>query len=112
MCYFTNDLTMSEKWEALQGDAVMTQAMTVANDFFNNPEEFKRYQDRELYRMDRESEREGLLEKGMEKGIVIGEERMVRNLLECVSNPAKVASMLKLDVDKVRRIAEKFGLLH
>ena len=40
------------------------------------------------------------------------EERMVRNLLECVSSPAKVTSMLKLDVDKVRRIAEKFGLLH
>ncbi len=81
---------------------------TTACCYADSPEEFKRYQDRELCRMDRESEREGLLEKG----IVIGEERMVRNLLETVSNPAKVASMLKLDVDKVRRIAEKFGLLH
>ena len=84
--------------------------MTATSDthhYFDSPEEFKRYQDRELYRMDRETEREGLLEKG----IVIGEERMVRNLLESVSNPAKVASMLKLDVDMVRGIAEKFGLL-
>ena len=107
MCFFSNALTMTEKWEALQGDDLMTQAMTVANDFFNNPAEFKRYEDREMYRRDRETEREGLLKKG----IVIGEERMVRNLLETVSNPAKVASMLKLDVDMVRGIAEKFGLL-
>ena len=88
--------------------------MTATSDthhYFDSPEEFKRYQDRELCRMDRESEREGLLEKGIVIGEERAEEKMVRNLLECVSNPAKVASMLKLDVNKVRGIAEKFGLL-
>ena len=116
MCYFSNDLTMSEKWEALQGDDLMTQAMTVANDFFNNPEEFRRYQDRELYRMDRESERRGLLEKGLEQGLEQGiietQESMVRTVLGKLHDIAKVADLLDLDLKEVRRIAAKFGLLH
>ena len=85
-------------------------ATSATRHYFDSPEEFKRYENRELYRMNRESEREGLQEKGIVIGEECAEEKMVRNQLESVSNPARVASMLKLDVDKVRSIAEKFGL--
>ena len=86
--------------------------MTVASDFFNNPEEFRRYQDRELYRMDRESERRGLLEKGLEQGIIETQESMVRTVLGKLHDITKVADLLDLDLKEVRRIAAKFGLLY
>ena len=109
MCYFSNDLTMTEKWEALQGDDLMTQAMTVANDFFNSPAEFKRYQDREMYRRDRESEREGLLERG----IVIGEERGTENAIAKLINLLPIAEIARLfsrSEDQVRDIANRYHI--
>lgn len=91
----------------------MTQAMTVANDFFNSPAEFKRYQDREMYRRDRESEREGLLEKGMARGIVIGEERGTENAIAKLLNLLPIAEIARLfsrSEDQVRDIANRYHI--
>ena len=58
----------------------MWQAMTVANDFFNNSAEFEHDRIRERLRRDRESEREGLLEEGMAIGEGIAIAKLINYL--------------------------------
>ncbi len=109
MCYFSNELTMSEKWKALQGDPLMTRAMTVANDFFNNPAEYKRYQDREMLRRDRETEREGLVKKGIVIGEELGMEKSIAKLINLLP-VSEIARVFSRSEAQVRDIAARYNV--
>ena len=85
----------------------MTQAMAVANDFFNNPTEYRHYLDREMIRRDRVSEREGLLAEGREEE----RENLVLNALKNMPNLKNVATLLNVSLTEIQRIAAKHGIL-
>ena len=103
----------------------MTQAMAVANEFFNNPVEYRRYRDQEMIRRDRVSEREGLLAEGIgigrEEGIGIGREEGIGIGREegreesiakvaCRLSVAEAARIFDMSEAKIREIAARFGI--
>ncbi len=65
-----------------------------------------------IRRMDELSIIEGNRREAWEKGVAEEKERVVRNFLEKLPDLSKAAELLGLDLKEVRRIAEKFGLLH
>ncbi len=51
------------------------------------------------------------LQKGMEEGLIKGQEEMIENALETTGSISQTARFLKLHEDRVRKIAEKKGLV-
>ena len=119
MCYFSSKLSTEAKQAIAKEDKAIMTAITAAHHFFDDPVERRAYFAEEIRRMDEQSLIEGNRREAKEEGRAEGraegeakaEERLVLNLLKHV-DLMDAAFMLNLDVDKVRSIAEKFGLRH
>lgn len=104
-------------------DPAIVSAMNAAGTFFQSDAERRRYIDRELIRMDRESERSACREEGREEGLVQGREEgfvegrkeeredLVFGALQRHKNVSDVAAFLGLSEAYVQRVATSRGLL-
>ena len=77
LAYFANRLDRQGKEELAMSEAAIQNAMEAARVFLSSTEERRLYINREMARMDRESQLEEAHEKGFEKGIEKGIEKGV-----------------------------------
>ncbi len=132
MCYLSDKLSTEDKEAIAQEDNAIMTAITAAHEFFKDEAERRAYFAEEIRRMDELSIIEGNRREAWEEGWAEGEaqgeargeargkaqgkdeekERVVRNFLEKLPDFGKAAELLGIDLKEIRRIAEKFGLLH
>ncbi len=110
MCYFSNKLSTEDKEAIAQEDEAIMTAITATRRFFDDPAERRAYFAEEIRRMDEQSMIEGNRREAREEGRAEAEENMVRTVLKQLPDLNKAASLLGLDIERVRGIAEKFGL--
>lgn len=83
LAYFANQLDRKEKEELAMSEAAIQNAMGAARIFLNNTAERRLYINREMARMDRESQLEDAHEDGVKKGI---EKGIVSNTIYSLNN--------------------------
>ena len=83
LAYFANQLDRKEKEELAMSEAAIQNAMEAARIFLNNTAERRLYINREMARMDRESQLEDAHEDGVKKGI---EKGIVSNTIYSLNN--------------------------
>lgn len=87
LTYFANQLDRKRKEELAMSEAAIQNAMEAARIFLNNTAERRLYINREMARMDRESQLEEAHEEGLKKGHKEGlEEGAILNTIHNLNN--------------------------
>lgn len=85
LAYFANQLDRKGKEELAMSEAAIQNAMEAARIFLNNTAERRMYINREMARMDRESQLEEAHEEGLEEGAISNTIHNLNNLMDTMN---------------------------
>ena len=85
LAYFANQLDRKGKEELAMSEAAIQNAMEAARIFLNNTAERRLYINREMARMDRESQLEEAHEEGLEEGAISNTIHNLNNLMDTMN---------------------------
>lgn len=85
LAYFANQLDRKGKEELAMSEAAIQNAMEAARIFLNNTEERRLYINREMARMDRESQLEEAHKEGLEEGAISNTIHNLNNLMDTMN---------------------------
>lgn len=85
LAYFANQLDRKGKEELAMSEAAIQNAMEAARIFLNNTEERRLYINREMARMDRESQLEEAHKEGLEEGTISNTIHNLNNLMDTMN---------------------------
>ena len=85
LAYFANQLDRKGKEELAMSEAAIQNAMEAARIFLNNTAERRLYINREMARMDRESQLEDAREEGIEEGAISNTIHNLNNLMDTMN---------------------------
>ena len=109
---FSDKVSFDEKKEYAMEDPAMNKVLNTYDQFFADPNERHAYLKREIARADYEQAMEHNFEKGIDEGIVIGEERAnERHALACIKEglpQEKVFKMFKMSSREISNFLSKY----